>query len=123
MNTLFYRYFIHYLYFWLKYRLLLRSKKTILLPTAEKILKELGENIKLARKRRRLTGMQIAERAGIARSTLQLIEKGSPGVAMSAYLQVLFVLGLEKDMLQVAANDPLGRKLQDAGLLSGGRKS
>ena len=99
-----------------------KSKKTILLPTAEKVLKELGENIKLARKRRRLTGIQVAERAGIARSTLQLIEKGSPGVAMSAYLQVLFVLGLEKDLLLVAANDPLGRKLQDAGLLSGGGK-
>jgi transcriptional regulator with XRE-family HTH domain len=102
---------------------IVKSKKTILLPTAEKVLKELGENIKLARKRRRLTGIQVAERAGIARSTLQLIEKGSPGVAMSAYLQVLFVLGLEKDLLLVAANDPLGRKLQDAGLLSGGGKS
>lgn len=102
---------------------ILKSKKTILLPTAEKILKELGGNIKLARKRRRLSEMQVAERAAIARSTLQLIEKGSPGVAMSAYLQILFVLGLEKDLLQVAANDALGRKLQDAGLLSGGGKS
>ena len=61
----------------------------------------------------------MAERAGVARSTLGLIEKGTPGVSMSAYLQVLFVLGLEKDLLNVAANDPLGRKLQDAGLLSG----
>jgi transcriptional regulator with XRE-family HTH domain len=100
-----------------------KSKKIILLPTAEKVLEALGENIKLARKRRRLTEMQVAERAGIARSTLQLIEKGSSGVAMSAYLQVLFVLGLEKDLLLIAANDPLGRKLQDAGLLSGRRKS
>lgn len=101
----------------------MKSKKTILLPSAEKILKELGENIKLARKRRRLTTIQVAERSGFARSTLQLIEKGTPGVSMSAYLQVLFVLGLEKDLLQVAANDPLGRRLQDAGLLSGGKKS
>jgi transcriptional regulator with XRE-family HTH domain len=100
----------------------LRSKKNILLPSAEKILKELGENIRLARKRRRLSLQQVSERADIARSTLGLIEKGSPGVAMSAYLQVLFVLGLEKDLLRVAADDPLGRKLQDAGLLSGGRK-
>jgi len=100
-----------------------KSKRIILLPTAEKILKELGENVRLARKRRRLTGVQVAERAGIARSTLQLIEKGSSGVAMSAYLQVLFVLGLEKDLLLIAANDPLGRKLQDAGLLAGRRKS
>lgn len=100
----------------------MRSKKTILLPSAEKVLKELGENIKLARKRRKLSEMEIAERADIARSTLQLIEKGEPGVAMSAYLQVLFVLGLEKDLLKVATDDPLGRKLQDAGLIAGGKK-
>jgi transcriptional regulator with XRE-family HTH domain len=100
----------------------MKSKKSILLPSADKILKELGENLKLARKRRKLSEIQVAERAGIARSTLQLIEKGEPGVAMSAYLQVLFVLGLEKDLLKVAVDDPLGRKLQDAGLLSGGKK-
>lgn len=97
----------------------MRRKKTILLPSAEKILTELGENIRLARKRRRLSMQQVAERADMARSTLGLIERGSPGVAMSAYLQVLFVLGLEKDLLRIAADDPLGRKLQDAGLLSG----
>lgn len=92
------------------------------MPAAEKILRELGENIRLARKRRRLSLQQVAERADIARSTLGLIEKGSPGVAMSAYLQVLFVLGLEKDLQHVAADDPLGRKLQDAGLLGGRKK-
>ena len=100
----------------------MKSKKTTLLPTAAKILKELGENIKLARKRRRLSLQQVAERADIARSTLGLIEKGSPGVSMSSYLQVLFVLGLEKDLQNVAANDLLGRKLQDAGLLLGKSK-
>ena len=100
----------------------MRSKKSILLPSADKILKELGENIKLARKRRKLSEIQIAQRAGIARSTLQLIEKGEPGVAMSSYLQVLFVLGLEKDLLKVGADDLLGRKLQDAGLLAGNKK-
>jgi len=95
----------------------MRTKKSILLPVAGKVLAVLGENIKLARRRRKLTELQVAERAGIARSTLQLIEKGNPGVAMSSYLQVLFVLGLERDLLKVAADDPLGRKLQDAGLL------
>ena len=96
----------------------MKTKKSILLPTAKNILKDLGLNIRLARKRRKLSRDQVAERSLIARSTLQLIEKGEPGVAMSSYLQVLFVLGLEKDLLQVAADDPLGRKLQDAGLLN-----
>jgi transcriptional regulator with XRE-family HTH domain len=94
------------------------GKKTTLLPGPEKILTELGVNLKLARKRRKLTRNLVAERAGIARSTLQLIEDGNPGVAMSSYLQVLFVLGLEKDLLRVASDDLLGRKLQDAALLN-----
>jgi transcriptional regulator with XRE-family HTH domain len=94
------------------------GRKTTLLPGPEKILTELGVNLKLARKRRKLTRNLVAERAGIARSTLQLIEDGNPGVAMSSYLQVLFVLGLEKDLLRVAADDLLGRKLQDAALLN-----
>jgi transcriptional regulator with XRE-family HTH domain len=96
----------------------MKTKKNTLLPTAEKTLETLGENIKLARKRRRLSEIQVSERASIARSTLQLIEQGEPGVAMSSYLQVLFVLGLDRDLLQVAANDPLGRKLQDFDLMN-----
>ncbi len=100
----------------------MRTKKTILLPSTQKILGQLGENIKLARKRRRLSLKQVSERADISRSTLGLIENGSPGVSMSAYLQVLFVLGLEKDLQKVAAEDVLGRKLQDAGLLSSRKK-
>lgn len=91
------------------------SKKYIsILPTAEKILKEIGDNIKVARKRRKLSESQLAERAGISRSTIQLLEKGEPGVSMSAYVQVLFVLGLEEDLKRIASDDPLGRRLQDA---------
>ncbi|MBN8652506.1 MAG: helix-turn-helix transcriptional regulator [Cytophagales bacterium] len=91
--------------------------KNYLLPKILKILTELGENIKLARLRRKLSAAQVAERANIARTTLWAIEKGSPQVAIGLYIQVLFVLGLEKDFLQVAGNDPLGRRLQDAKLL------
>ncbi len=89
----------------------------ILLPKVEKILAELGENIKLARLRRKLSTAQIAERANISRPTLWGIEKGSGRIAMGAYAQVLFVLGLEKDLLKLAGEDLLGRKLQDAKLL------
>lgn len=95
----------------------MRSKKPVLLPTAKRIMKVLGENIKLARRRRRLNTEQVAERANISRSTLWLVEKGDPGVAMGTYLQVLFVLGLEKDMQRIAADDEYGRKLQDAALI------
>ncbi len=92
--------------------------KNILLPSVQKVLEEFGGNIKLARLRRKLSTEQVAERANISRSTLWLIEKGTPGVAIGTYLQVLFVLGLEKDFLNVARDDKLGRKLQDANLLT-----
>jgi transcriptional regulator with XRE-family HTH domain len=95
----------------------MKDRKVILLPKAQNILTEFGENIKLARLRRKLSAMQVAERADISRPTLASIEKGTPGVAMGAYVQVLFVLGLEKDLLKVATDDILGRKLQDAKLL------
>jgi transcriptional regulator with XRE-family HTH domain len=91
--------------------------KPILLPSEQKLLKELGENIRLARLRRKLSAEQVAERANIARSTLWLIETGSPSVAIGTCLQVLFVLGLEKDILKVGSDDELGRKLQDAKLI------
>lgn len=80
-------------------------------------MKALGANIKLARRRRRLSSQLVAERADISRSTLWLVEKGDPGVAMGTYLQVLFVLGLEKDFAKIAADDEFGRRLQDAGLI------
>ena len=95
----------------------MRSKKQILLPQFQKILERLGENIKLARKRRKLTTIQIAERAGIDRTTLYQIEKGNPSVSMGAYFNVLRVLGLHDDFMKLAADDEFGRKLQDLELI------
>lgn len=83
----------------------------------DKILSGFGENIKLARLRRKLSTKQVAERAGIGRTTLYEIERGKPNVSMGNYIQVLSVLGLEEDLLNVAKDDELGRKLQDAKLM------
>lgn len=99
------------------------TKKVLMMPSLKKILEELGENIKLARLRRKLSAEQVAERANISRPTLLSIEKGVPGVAMGAYARVLFVLGLEKDLLKLAVDDVLGRKLQDAELVVKDRAS
>jgi transcriptional regulator with XRE-family HTH domain len=100
----------------------MNSKKTILLPKQQKIMATLGENIKHARLRRKLTAEQVAERAGISRRTLVSVEKGTPSVAMGIYMQVLFVLGLADDILKIASDDILGRKLQDANLTSPKRR-
>jgi transcriptional regulator with XRE-family HTH domain len=95
----------------------MNRKKQTLLPRFLKILGQLGENIKLARKRRKLTTIQVAERAGIDRTTLYHIEKGNPSVSMGAYFNVLRVLGLQDDFLKLAADDTFGRKLQDLELI------
>ena len=92
-----------------------------ILPKNLQILRDLGEQIQLARLRRRLSMEQIAERTGLSRKTVYHIEQGVPTVAIGSYLQVLFVLGLEKDLSMVASADPLGRKLQDAGILTAKR--
>lgn len=91
-------------------------EKPVLLPKHKKLLEELGENIKLARLRRKFSAEQVSERANISRPTLYSIEKGSESVSIGLYLQVLVVLGLEKDLLLIAKDDKLGRKLQDAAL-------
>ena len=96
---------------------IMKRTKYVLLPRLVKILEGLGEDVKLARLRRQLSAQQVAERAGISRSTLWQIEKGLPNVSMGYYAQVLFVLGLEKNLSDLASNDALGRKIQDAGLL------
>lgn len=90
------------------------NKKTILLPKTQRILSELGENIKLARLRRKLSSQQVAERANIGRTTLFGVESGEAGVSIGAYLQVLMVLKLGDDFKLLAKDDVLGRKLQDA---------
>lgn len=92
-------------------------KQNTTLPSVQKILIELGDNIKLARLRRKLSAEQVAERADVSRKTLYSMEQGSAGVAIGNYAMVLFVLGLEKDLLKVAEDDKLGRKLQDNNLL------
>lgn len=88
-------------------------KAVVLLPKHKRILSELGENIKLARLRRKLSAEQVAERANISRPTLVEIEKGNPNTSIGVYFQVLIVLGLENDLLGVGKDDLLGRKLQD----------
>lgn len=94
----------------------MKTKTHTLLPSLQHILSTLGEQIRLARLRRRFSAIIIAQRAGISRNTLRAIEHGKPGVAMSAYASVLLSLNLEKDLLSVAKDDVLGRKLQDAQL-------
>ena len=85
------------------------KSSVILFPKTAAMLKQLGENMRLARLRRNVTARLTAERAGISVTTLTKIEQGNPAVSMGSYLQVLVTLNLERDILKVAADDELGR--------------
>lgn len=99
----------------------MRTKTSVLLPQLGTLLRETGENVRLARIRRRLTTSMVAKRAGISRPTLIQVENGDAGVSLGALIRVLNALGLEKDFSKLAADDELGRKLQDAELTTGRR--
>ena len=88
-----------------------------ILPTTEATLKTMGEQIKLARLRRNLSVELVAERAGISRASLWNVEKGSPSVAIGIYAAVLHALNnMDKDLLLIAKDDVIGRRMQDLNL-------
>ena len=94
------------------------AKKTAnILPDTQEILSAMGEQIKIARLRRKLSVELVAERAEISRATLWKIEKGDKTVAIGIYAAVLHALGgMDKDLLLVAKDDVLGRTIQDLNL-------
>lgn len=90
------------------------QKEVVIMPKTLDILKTMGEQIKMARLRRNLPVKIVSERAGISRNTLWQIEKGNPSVAIGYYAAVLHALNnLDGDLLLVAKDDVLGKKLQD----------
>lgn len=93
------------------------KRSAVVFPRNQKILQQLGENITLACKRRKLTQTMLSERTGLSRITIRKIQQGDPGVSLGHYVAVLAVLGLVEDFLDVAKDDELGRKLQDIELL------
>jgi len=95
----------------------LGKKSVILMPGSLELLEAMGGQIKMARLRRKLSVELVAERAGISRATLWAVEKGSPSVSIGIYAAVLHALnGMDQDLLLIARDDELGRKLQDLAL-------
>jgi transcriptional regulator with XRE-family HTH domain len=107
----------------------MKSQATRTLPrAARRALSKLGEGIVVARKKRRISTVSMAERAFISRSTLGKIEKGDPTVSIGAYVTVLAILGLIEGVASVAdrSNDALGLDIEEDRLpqriVSKGRK-
>lgn len=82
----------------------------------EQKMQIVGEQIKLARLRRNLSVAQIAERATCSPLTVSRIERGVPTVSIGIYLRVLYALQLDDDILALARQDEIGRRLQDLAL-------
>jgi len=94
-------------------------KKTSVIPIpVNKALKTLGQHIKEARIKRRLTLELIAERAGISYLTLRNVEKGSHTVSIGIYAKVLFALGLLDNLYEIANpdKDEVGKILESENL-------
>jgi len=94
-----------------------RKRSAIVFPKNQKVLKQLGENIKLACKRRGYTQVLISERTGLSRLTIHKIENGDPKVSIGHYVAVLGALGLTEGFAEIASDDELGRKLQHIKLM------
>ena len=92
------------------------SKPPIVFPQEQRVLTAMGERIRLARRRRRLSTTTVSGRAGMSRSTLHKLEAGDPGVTLGSCVRVLACLSLVNDFDHIAADDRLGRRLQDLGL-------
>ena len=94
-----------------------KKRSASIFPKNQKVLSLLGENIKLACKRRGYSQSLIAERTGLSRLTVRKIQQGDSTVSIGHYMAVLSVLGLVDDLAKVASDDELGRKLQDISLM------
>lgn len=91
--------------------------KSLPLPVV-RALKNLGQGLSEARRRRRIPAALLAERTSINRMTLHKIERGDPGVAMGSYATVLFSLGLIEHLQAMAdvRNDSVGLSLDEENL-------
>jgi transcriptional regulator with XRE-family HTH domain len=98
----------------LKSILLNMAKRTVpVFPKGQRQLEELGERLRLARLRRRLTQAVVAARVGVSKQTLAKLEAGGASTSLATLVRLLGVLGLAQDLDRLAADDELGRRLQD----------
>ena len=92
------------------------SRTSIVMPLpVRRALRKLGQDLKDARRRRRVPTGVLAERASVSRATLVKIEKGDPSVALGLYATVLFALNLVDRLADLAdaKHDAVGLQLEE----------
>lgn len=97
------------------YSVLHMSKQSVpAYPRYRRKTQGLGERLRLARQRRRISATEMAERIGVSRGTLYSLERGDLTVGLGVLVRALGVLGLDDDLDALAKDDELGHRLQDA---------
>jgi transcriptional regulator with XRE-family HTH domain len=94
----------------------MRKKETPLRHATADLLREFGERLRLARRRRGVSAKLMAQRAGMAPMTLRAVERGSSVVTIGAYIAVMQLMGMEREIGTLASDDEIGRRLQDGKL-------
>jgi transcriptional regulator with XRE-family HTH domain len=92
------------------------KRTSVLLPRLGHLLEGVRGQPEAGSPEEKYSSEMVAQRAGITRRTLSKVEQGDPTVAFGVYARVMQVLRLENDLAQLAVDDVLGRKLQDAGI-------
>ena len=94
----------------------MRTAASDALPRAARAaLRKLGGDIAVARMKRRISTVSMAERAFISRNTLHRLEHGDPGVSIGIYATVLTILGLTDRLADIADRtaDALGLDIEE----------
>lgn len=94
----------------------MKKRTDPLTPKLARRAQSLGDRLQKARLRRKLPSELVAKRIRVSRSTLSRLENGDPSVSLATVLRLLSVYGLDPDIDILAADDELGRRLQDAEL-------
>ena len=72
-------------------------------PAAAQALRTLGENLAIARVRRRESQRAWAKRLGVSVPTLIRMERGDPGVGVGIYVTALWLIGTVRSLPELAA--------------------
>lgn len=68
-------------------------KTHLLTPSVQRVLVKLGQDIQIARKKRRVTVEDFAERLGVAKGTVIRLERGEAGVSIGTLAMAMLALG------------------------------
>jgi len=96
------------------------SRAVILTPEEEDGLAKLGQRLKLARLRRNLTQVDVAERAGATRKSIVALEAGRASVGIGLLVKVLGVLGYPGRIAELLESDPVG---EDVAMVHGRKQA